>query len=425
MSLLDFFFSPSAQKLEHKGDLLFEAGQWGQAKQAYERALYKFETNAVQFPNDHQRITEKIRRAKEALALEHQQNAENYLEGGYFDEARELLALAHEVSSDEQVKKEIEQKLHDIELRQRRNILEDATDYFYGLENDDEEEKENDHHELSEDISEDEEFVALCNTLPDDVGAEYRGYGRHFKTGYVALNQGDFQSALVNFKHALQDNSQPDSYIPLELATAYLNLDQMDEARTLLEDFIPYHREALPAYQLLCEIYWEQKDFSKVEVLLDSVPEKLKDTIAVVLLKGKTLYQSGNYEKAKSFYKGFLETYGWHEAIARELAKVCETLGETDIARNIYKEIIGRCTGCKSEIDPEIKDKYAELSFSTGFYSTDILEMYLSLAREKPDDAARYFDRVSRIYEAQGNSYEAGRFRHFSNQVQKDDPRKQ
>jgi tetratricopeptide (TPR) repeat protein len=150
------------------------------------------------------------------------------------------------------------------------------------------------------------------------------------------------------------------------------------------------------------------------------VPEKLEDTIAVVLLKGKTLYQSGNYEEARSFYKGFLETYGWHEAIARELAKVCEILGETDIARNIYKEIIGRCTGCNSRIDPEIRDRYAELAFESGIFSTDILEMYLALARDIPEEAARYFDRISRIYEAQGNSYEAGRFRHFSNQAQKE-----
>jgi tetratricopeptide (TPR) repeat protein len=418
MSLLNFLFGSSAQKLEGKGDALFEVGLWGPAKKTYERALYKLETNAVQIPNDHERITEKIRRAKEALVREHQQNAENYLEGGYFDEARELLILARDISPDEQVKKEMGQKLHDIELRQRRNTLEDATDYFYGLKDDDDE-NENGHHELSEDISEDEEFVALCNTLPDDVGAAYRGYGRYFKTGYVALNQGDFQSALVNFKHALQDNPQSDSYIPLELATAYLNLDQMDAAQSLLEDFIPRHPEALPAYQLLCEIYWEQKEFSKVDSLLASVPVNLKETMAVVLLKGETLYQSGNYGEAQKFYNGFLETYGWHEAIGRELAKTCETLGESDTARNIYKEIIGRCKGCKSRIDPEIKDKYAELSFSTGVYSTDILEMYLSLAREKPDDAARYFDRVSRIYEAQGNSYEARRFRAFSNRAKK------
>jgi tetratricopeptide (TPR) repeat protein len=311
------------------------------------------------------------------------------------------------------------QKIHEIEMRHTRDIIDDSADYFYGLEDDDDE-KENDNHELFEKISEDEEFVALCNTLPDEVSAAYHNYGPHFKIGYVALNQGDFQTAVVNFQQALQDNPEPGSYILLELATAYMNLDQTDQAQILLEDFITYHPETLPAYQLLCEIYWEQKSFSKVKALLTSVPEKLKESMAVVLLKGETLYQAGNYEEAKNFYKSFLETYGWHETIGRLLAKTCEALGESDNARNIYKEIINRCTSCKSRIDPEIQDKYAELSFSAGIYSTDILEMYLALAREIPNKAARYFDRISRIYEAQGNSYEAGRFRAFSNQAKRD-----
>jgi tetratricopeptide (TPR) repeat protein len=418
MSFLDFFFS-SAKKLEHKGDTLFDAGFWGQSIQAYERALDKLETNAENFSHDHERIMKKIRQARKSLVQEHQQNAENYLEGEYFDEARELLILAYEVSSDEQEKKELKQKIHGIEMRLTRdtNDDDDAADYFYGLD-DDEEEK--DKHELSEDISEDEEFVALCNTLPDEVSAAYHNYGRHFKTGYVALNQGDFQTALVNFQNALKENPERGSYIPLELATAYLNLDLTDQAQMVLEDFISYHPETLPAYQLLCEIYWEQKDFSKVNTLLASVPEKMKESMAVVLLKGETLYQAGRYEEAKIFYKGFLETYGRHEAIDRALAKIFETLGESDNARNIYKEIIKQCTSCKSRIDPEIRDKYAELSFSSGIYSTDILEMYLALAGEIPDEAARYFDRISRIYEAQGNSYEAGRFRAFSNRAKRE-----
>jgi tetratricopeptide (TPR) repeat protein len=416
MSFLDIFFS-SAKKLEHKGDSFFDAGLWGQSMQAYERALDKLETNAEQFSHDHERITEKIRQARKLLVEEHQQNAENYLEGEYFDEARELLILAHEVSSDEQEKKEVMEKIHDIEMRQTRDTIDDATDYFYDLEDDDD---ENDSYEFSEEISEDEEFVALCNTLPDEVSAAYHSYGRHFKTGYVALNQGDFQTALVKFKHALQDHPEPGNYILLELATAYLNLDQTDQAQTLLEDFIAYHPETLPAYQLLCEIYWEQKDFSKVQTLLASVPEKLKESMAVVLLKGETLCQAGNYEEAKNFYTGFLKTYGWHESIGLSLAKIYETLGESDNARNMYKEIIKRCTSCKSRIDPEIKDKYAELSFSAGIYSTDILEMYLALAGEIPDEAARYFDRISRIYEARGNSYEADRFRAFSNLAKRD-----
>jgi len=40
--------------------------------------------------------------------------------------------------------------------------------------------------------------------------------------------------------------------------------------------------------------------------------------------------------------------------------------------------------------------------------------MYLALARDIPENATHYFDRVSRIYAAQGNSTESERFRSFA-----------
>lgn len=419
MSFLNRFFSPSAQKLEHKGDSMFDAQLWGQAKQFYERALEKVETQESQNSADHQRLTGKILRVKQALVREHQQDAENYLEGGYLDEARELLLLALEFTSDEKVKKELEQMLVDIELKEQGNSSEEGSEYFYGLDEDFDDESENDAIETAINLQEDEEFVALCNTLPEEVSAAYHSYGEKFRTGYVALNQGDFQSAIDNFQHALLDNPQPDSYIPLELATAYLNLGKTEKAQMLLENFISYHPEALPGYQLLCEIYWDQMDFSKVDSLMASIPENLKQSLAVVLIQGETLYKSGNYQQAKTFYMNFIKTYGQNETIARELAKTCEALGELDLARNIYKDIIEQCTSCRTRIDPQIKDRYAELSFAAGIFSSDILEIYLALAGERPEEAARYFDRVSRIYKAQGNAYEAARFRAFSNRARK------
>ena len=43
MSILKLFSGPSPEKLEQKGDALFEAGLWGQARLAYDRAIYKLE----------------------------------------------------------------------------------------------------------------------------------------------------------------------------------------------------------------------------------------------------------------------------------------------------------------------------------------------------------------------------------------------
>ncbi|MBC8417086.1 MAG: hypothetical protein H8E10_00650 [Desulfobacterales bacterium] len=75
---------------------------------------------------------------------------------------------------------------------------------------------------------------------------------------------------------------------------------------------------------------------------------------------------------------------------------------------------MGRCNSCHARIDPVIKHRYAELCFADGMNGSEILELYLSLAGEIPDNASKYFDRISRLYTAQGNAVEAERFRAFA-----------
>ena len=413
MSLLKLFSGPSPEKLEQKGDALFEAGLWGRAKLEYERALHKLEKQTGQ-ENDHQKqLAAKILKTREALARDHRQTAENLIDGGYFDDAKDMLALAMEVAADEPFRQELEQDLNALEAQQKQKPDAASPDPFYGLAADDDDDEE-----PPRASSEDENFFALLSTLPDEVQDAYLEYGEDFKIGYIALNNGDFQTAAKSLSRAMDENPGPESYIPLELAAAYLNLDRSAEAQNLLENFLEHHPEALPAYQLLCEIYWEQKNFHQADVLLESVPHEFAESLAIVLLKGETIFQAGNFEATGDYYHGVIDTYGWDDTVARELAKACEAQGEPDRARDIYKEIMDRCNSCHSRIDPVVKHKYAELCFAAGMTGTDILEMYLSLAREIPGNAAHYFDRISRIYTDQGNASEAERFRSFSLRAQ-------
>ncbi|MCJ7829827.1 MAG: hypothetical protein MUP74_00425, partial [Desulfobacterales bacterium] len=319
MSLLKLFSGPSPEKLEEKGDALFAAGHWGQAKLAYERSLDKRQKRSGQDTEAHRRLAERIRETVNALAREHRQTAQNLIEGGYFDEARDLLTLAAEVTADPLFKAELDAQLHALAIPRNHPNGPEPIDSSYGLE---------DSEPLSDEASEDEYFLALCGTLPEEVRDAYLAYGEDFKSGYIALNRGDFQTAAESLSLAMAQNPQPESYIPLELASAWLNLDRSAEARELLENFLEHHPEALPAYQLLCEIHWEAEDFARVDALLTSLPAELAESVAVVLLKGETLLRAGRHADARDFYRHFLETYGWNDTVARELARAHEALNE-------------------------------------------------------------------------------------------------
>ncbi len=265
--------------------------------------------------------------------------------------------------------------------------------------------------------ADDEYFNALCGTLPEELQQAYPGYGENFKIGYLALNHGDFEGAVEGLTLAMSENPSPDSYIPLELATAHWNLGNASEARQLLEPFIENHPDALPAYQLLCEIFWDQGAFEKAEALLSRLPTDLAASVAVHLLKGETLFRAGNITAAQTYYTEFMQTYGYNEAVARALAQTHEALGEPAQARDVYANIMSSCAGCGARIDPVVKHKYADLSFEAGLHTMDILELYLSLARERPEYAADFYEKVSRIYAAMGYDDEARRFHSFAIQA--------
>ena len=89
-------------------------------------------------------------------------------------------------------------------------------------------------------------------------------------------------------------------------------------------------------------------------------------------------------------------------------------------ARNIYREIMDQCRSCHSRIDPAIKRKFADLSFASALYTTEVLELYLSLVREVPEHKADFYQKISRIYAAQDNAEEARRFELFVEKAEKE-----
>ena len=411
MGLLSIFSGKNPEDYEQKGDALFEAKAHGKAVVEYERALDRLEKTSPWDDGYRQNLQDKIRISKENLALEHRQTAESLMTAGHDYDARQYIDLALELTEDPELKNALEQ-LHNREVHETEDVEMDLPDVEV-LDREPEVEDE----QVEETIKgekDDEYFGALVGTLPDEVQNAYWGYGKAFKTGYLALNQGDFERAAEHLTTAMEEHPDPASYIPLELATVFLNLGKHEEARRLLESFLEHHPDALPAYQLLCEIFWETKAFDRAEELLASLPPGLEQSVAGYLLRGETLFQAGKYGAAKSFYREFLKTYDWNESIARALAKSHEAMGEMANARNIYSEIMAQCRSCHARIDPFIKQKFADLSFASGLNTTAVLELYLSLAREVPQNAVEYYQKISKIYSAKGNLEEARRFQQIS-----------
>ena len=176
------------------------------------------------------------------------------------------------------------------------------------------------------------------------------------------------------------------TFIPLELGTALLNLGHIEQAVLLLEDFLKHHLETLRAYPLLCEIYWQEKQFEKAHGLLQNCPESLKNQAIIHVLEGETFFHDNKYQEAEAHYSSFIAFCGWDEAIACALAKTLEALGKKEEAKQQFAQILNACQGCGKQTDPLIKQQYADLSLETGDHSAKLLELYLALIQEIPEN---------------------------------------
>ena len=406
MGFLKIFSGKGPEEYERRGDSFFEIMEYGAARLEYETALDKMKKRCPEDTDLENRLREKMIRSSEALALQHKQNGDLLRESGDHESASELFHLALELTEDRELAAGLEQLLDKTQNDTAGDNME--VPWFHTPE--DKTEDRGWH------TQEGEYFTALCGALPDEVQDAYRGYGNTFITGYVALNRGDYELALTKLSLALEEN-QPDSLIPLELATAYLNLKRYEDAFLLLEQFIKNHPDSIHGYQVLCETLWAMKRFDEANNLLFSCPGELAESAPILHLRGESLYRSGRHQDAEAFYLELLQSHGWDEHTALSLAATYEALGKKDAALELYSEIMGKCTGCGARVAPFIKQKYADISTELGDYSAKILEIYLSLIEEDPAGRKNHCRKVERIYTAMGNEREARRYRSFADNM--------
>jgi tetratricopeptide (TPR) repeat protein len=399
------FFQKSPENIEEAADRCFNDGDYGSAKIEYDRALSRAEKNSPENIALIRRLGDKCRKAREALAGSHLETARELLMTGEHDEeAYELVSLALDLTEDETLTRNLLALRGDTAGGGASNR--DLTQSADAVTGDAGGPIIEDH----EDGNEDDYFFILCSTLPDEIQDAYHAFSPAFREGFVALNSGDFETAAARLEDAINENDDPDGLIPSELATALVNLGRYETARQLMEPFIQHHLESIRGYQILCDIYWEQKAYDRALSLLGSCPAKLQSSLQIQLLISETLYLRGDFKSAIRLLSTWRNDYGYNEIMARSLAKTLEAAGEIHAARDLYAQIIKGCASCGSRTDPFIRRRYAELCFQAGDQPKKLLDLFLSLSQEDPDNKKEYYYRIQQLYDKMGDAAESRRF---------------
>ncbi|NOY70539.1 MAG: hypothetical protein GXP53_13820 [Deltaproteobacteria bacterium] len=432
MSFFDIFRGKSPEEHEFKGDEFLKKSAFGDAKIEFEKAIDKITRRYPEKIHFLDRIETKHRDAAEALARGHVGTGDEMAQLGDHEEARTFYRLALELTTDGSFSTMVEKKIASLSSGGQEAETECLTESPMDLDSGNEETRtgfvEADKDEggevesaaqplvLSEPVdmtpqSENEIFSILLHALPEAVQKAYAGYGDAFKKGYIALNQADFAAAVRELTMAHEENAGSTTFIPLELATAYIHLPDFNNALALLDEYVAQSPYDIRVYQLFCELFWEAGTPKIAMARLSTAPESIRSAKPMQLLAGETLFQIGAYDAAENVFNQGIRMHGKDEHLTRGLAKTYEARGEIVKARESYAWILNHCAGCGCAVDPIVKRRYADLCFKSNDRSARLLEVYFSLVTDDPDNRKATFEKIAQIYEENGNNSEARRYR--------------
>jgi tetratricopeptide (TPR) repeat protein len=207
MSLLKKLFSSDPLALEKKADALYENGDYGPAKLAYEKAL------GACPESERPAIAAKARRCTDRIAEERIEEAKAYLARGSIELAEQELEGALEV-------------VHDEGLRDAAQALLD------GLEA-----KEAQEQAATPEMTDEDRVALLMGQWLEDQAEEYEGYGDALIEALVAMQKEEIERARSELEALVSDAPSP-RYLWLEVGRARLLCEDTSGGKEALQRFL-------------------------------------------------------------------------------------------------------------------------------------------------------------------------------------------
>lgn len=381
-------------ELEAEAQKLFDAGEWGEAKLAYDKLEARAEKERPELAKE---AATRAALCCDRIAQKRVQEALELAEGGHVDLAREELRHALETARSEAVQNEVRAAQARIE---RRDAIE--------------------HAEAPAELTDEERMTLIASSWEPLQAQELESYGEPLMQALVLLERGEVERARSELEDLVARAKAP-SYLWLEVARARLANDDekggAEALRTFLARIGPEEGGAarIVAHRELARMAHERGDHEEAIAELEACAAALEDDPRPLLELGNYLRMVGRPTEAievielcaSLFPDGRVE---W--PVTMELGLACAEAGDVPRAIDALEGVLTLLAERGHRDFPPLPTvRLAELYEKTGNLSR-AADLYRTLT-EGSDVAnhARYHREAARLLDLLGLADEALRMR--------------
>jgi len=388
MSLFKKLFSTDPEALRRKADALFEAGEFGPAKLAYDKAI-----DASPEP-ERASLRARSFACADGIARQRIVEARAYLDQGAIELAELELEGALEVAHDETIRGEAQAILDGLEARDAQTQAHTA------------------------EMTDEEQIALLMGQWEEAQADEYEAYGEELVNALLSLQRERFEEARAALELLLEQAESP-RYLFLEVGRARLVTDDAEGGRDALDAFLRTldtgeANEAKVAVNLtLARLADDEGRFEEAMKRFEAAVEAVPDDYRPYLAMGAFLRDKGHAAEALEVLQTAM-TLSQSAAIdwrlLEEVGLAHEHLGQSTEGRIFLERVVEFFTSRQvMDLPPATATTLASLYEAEG-RADRAADMYRALSQgsDRPNHA-RYHYEAGRLLRVAGLEDEARR----------------
>lgn len=340
MAFLSKLFRRDPAYFWEKGEKLFSAGHYAEAKASYEEALEKLDPSVPQaFPTQEQ-IKARLRDASNNLARLNLEEARHLIEQQEVERARDHLLLCMDLTEENEVRQMAKTLLNSMAKATRDESPVHGGGGCAGCGPGPSEITETDQGDAPE-LSPEERFQLLVQTLPIDLSSRYLHMGEEFAKGYLLAQDGETTSALAVLEGVASTDADADIMLYEKGILHYRQGNLAVSENHFRSAIVRNGANPLP-YLALAHQLVESGRFPEARDHLNEMINKNFFALEATLLIGEVYVLLNQENDAVAAFSSLLSSPFKREA-AQRLVPLLERGGRPDEAHYVRKTYLKGC----------------------------------------------------------------------------------